>query len=68
MNKEQKHFLARVVEVIAFSQFGTVGYSAYLERNWFFVALSFSFLLYLLLASYAILGLDTEKENSNDAN
>lgn len=68
MNKEQKHFLARVVEISAFGQFGAIGYTAYLENNWFSVALSLSLLSMLLISAYAILGLDIRKENPNDTN
>lgn len=63
MNKEQKMFLARAVEITAFGQFGALGYPAYQNGDWMFLAVTSVALLILLLVGYAILSINTEGDS-----
>lgn len=57
MNHDQKHFLARVVEISAFGQFGAVGYTAFKESNWIAFSITGACLVLLLVIAYAILSI-----------
>ncbi|MBE0471189.1 MAG: hypothetical protein IBX55_16975 [Methyloprofundus sp.] len=63
MNKEQKLFLARVVEISAFAIFGAVGYSAYQENNWLELFLSSMLFFLMVLVVYNILSIDVKERS-----
>ncbi len=59
MNKDQKHFLARAVEITAFGQFAALGYPAFMREDWASFFISCIVVLILLLAAYVILSIKT---------
>ncbi|MGE4545973.1 MAG: hypothetical protein AB7D06_17935 [Pedobacter sp.] len=59
MNKEQKTFLARAVEITAFGQFGAFGYPAFQNGDWFGFIVACLLLLMLLVSVYGILSINT---------